>query len=150
VAAIPHNPQRAADGRANRAGYRITYHPSAPDAEHAMPVMVNVRARQTADIIPLPAALATISGVVLDSKGSPVSQANVHIAHGDHLFGINRAAGPARSDGTFSFAGFPADPGASRSGRDVKPPAGSAPPCRAQPSRSTRAGSMRDARRAGR
>lgn len=107
VAAIPHNPQRGADGRANRAGYRITYYPSAPDPEHAMPVTVNIRERQVADIKLLPSGLAMITGVVLDSKEAAVPQASVHIAHGDHLFGIDGMNGSARADGTFGFAGFP-------------------------------------------
>jgi hypothetical protein len=107
VVAIPHNAARAADGRPNRSGYRITYYPSAATVEQAMPVVVNTREPQIADIRMIAAPLATVSGTVVDSKGAPAASAPLDIAHGDHLFGIDNMQAHARPDGTFALGGFP-------------------------------------------
>jgi hypothetical protein len=107
VAAIPHNVARAADGRPNPAGSRITFYPSAAAIEQAMPVVVNTREPQTANIRMIAAPLSMVSGTVFDSKHAPVANATLHIAHGDHLFGIDNAQARARPDGTFTFAGIP-------------------------------------------
>ena len=107
VVAIPHNPPRGADGGPNRSGYRTTFYPSAATIDEAMPVVVNTREPQTADIRMIAAPLATVSGAVFDSKHAPVPNATLHIAHGDRLFGMDNAQARVRPDGTFTFAGIP-------------------------------------------
>jgi hypothetical protein len=107
VMAIPHNPLRAAGGGPNRAGVGRTYYPSAADADSAMTVTVNVRQAVTADITMRAAPLAIISGVVLDSKGQPPGGERLHVAHGDHLFGLDGIVATLRPDGSFLLPPMP-------------------------------------------
>ena len=107
VVAIPHNAFRTADGPLNRAGFGVTYYPSAPSADAAMPITINVREAQTANIVMRPASLATVSGTVLNSKGEPAADERLHIAHGDRLFGIDSAVVSLRHDGTFTLPPLP-------------------------------------------
>ncbi len=106
VVAIPHNPALV-DGRMNRSGYGITYYPSAARAEQALPVTVNVRAAQTADIRLRAAPLAAVSGVVIDSHDRPAAGGTLGVAHGDHLFGIDGGGVRLHPDGSFGVAGLP-------------------------------------------
>ena len=107
VAAIPHNTTLAADGRINRTGYRITYFPSAQAVTDSMPVTVNMHAPAVADIRLLAATLAVVSGTVIGQSGQPVRAGSLHIAHGDHLFGIDSMGMRIRADGAFMLPALP-------------------------------------------
>jgi len=105
VVAFPQNERLAPDGKPNRTGYGVTYHPSAKTAAEAAPVTVNVRGPVTADIRLLPAPLAIVSGTVFDHDGRPAGGQRLLIAHGDNLFGVDARAVTLRPDGTFALAG---------------------------------------------
>jgi hypothetical protein len=106
VVAIPHNPARAADGSVLHSGVGITYYPSAASPEDATTVTVDVREPQRADITLKAARLSAVRGVVVDSQGRLVRGGLLHIAHGDHLFGVANGSIPIQSDGTFAVAGL--------------------------------------------
>lgn len=107
VVAIPQNPIVGADGRVNRAGYRITYHPSAARAADAVPVTVNVRAPSVADIRLIAAPLSVVSGSVTKSNGSPAAGGTLAVAIGDNLFGIGGKGMRIRPDGSFVLPALP-------------------------------------------
>jgi hypothetical protein len=107
VVAMPQNAALGPDGRPNRSGFGRTFYPSASSPETAKPVTVNTREAVTADITLIPAPLATLRGTVFNSKDMPAPGGTLHIAHGDHLFGVGGGAVPLRPDGTFAIAGMP-------------------------------------------
>src|SRR5687767_8485842 len=97
VVALPENPPLGADGRLNRAGHGITYHPASTRA-NARQVTVTVKEAAVADITLLPATLASISGTVFGQDGKPVSGGTLGIAHGDGMFGVHSRSARLRSD----------------------------------------------------
>jgi hypothetical protein len=107
VVAIPGNTGVDTAGKPNRTGSRITYHPSAATAAQAMPVRVNVREPQTADITLLSARLAVITGTVFTSAGTPAQAGYLRVGHGDNLFGVAGFRVPLDSSGRFAIAGVP-------------------------------------------
>ena len=107
VVALPENPPLGADGRLNRAGHGITYHPAASTRADARQVTVTVKEAAVADITLLPATLASISGTVFGQDGKPVSGGTLGIAHGDGMFGVHSRSARLRSDGAFVLAALP-------------------------------------------
>jgi hypothetical protein len=105
VVAIPKN-AALADGRLNRSGYGVTYYPSAARVEEALPITVNVRAAQKADIRLTAVPLAAVSGVVFDSHDRPATSGTLLVARGDHLFGVDGGGVPLHPDGSFGIAGL--------------------------------------------
>ena len=59
-----------------------------------------------ADIVMLPAWLATVSGVVLGSEERPVPTATLIIARGDGFFGLASNGFRVSPVGTFRLGGF--------------------------------------------
>jgi hypothetical protein len=106
VVAIPHN-QTLVNGAINRSGFAITYYPSAANPADATPVTVNIKTPVTADITLRPTPLSVVSGTVVDSNGAPVRGGMLHIAHGDHLFGIDSRGMQIRPGGSFLLAALP-------------------------------------------
>ena len=100
VVAIPHNPMLV-NGAINRSGFAMTYYPSAGNPVDAKPVTVNTIAPMTANITLRPATLSVVSGTVYGSNGTSVSGGMLHIAHGDHLFGMDSFEMRLRPDGSF-------------------------------------------------
>jgi hypothetical protein len=107
VVAIPQNPITTPDGRINRSGYRVTYHPSATTPVDAAPVTVNVKSPMSADIQLVSTALSVLSGTIVDSKGQPVKEGILALAHGDNLFGVDSKGVRIRSDGSFVAPAVP-------------------------------------------
>jgi hypothetical protein len=107
VVAIPQNPVTTPDGHINRSGYRVTYHPSATAPVDAAPVTVNVKSPVSADIQLVPSALSVLSGTIVDSKGQPVKEGILGLAHGDNLFGVDSKGIRIRSDGSFVAPAVP-------------------------------------------
>lgn len=107
VVAVPQNPGLSADGRPNRNGFRITYHPSAATVREAVPVTVNVRASQTVNITALPARLSIMAGTVFTSTGQPAAGGTLRVTHGDNLFGFGSTDIKLSASGAFSIAGVP-------------------------------------------
>jgi hypothetical protein len=105
VVAVPQNPGLSADGRPNRTGFRITYHPSAATVREATAVTVNVHAPQTANITVLPARLSMMAGTVLTSTGEPAAGGTLRVTHGDNLFGFGSTGIKLSASGAFSIAG---------------------------------------------
>jgi hypothetical protein len=116
VAAIPQNPGLDANGRPNRAGFGVTYHPSAKTAAEATPVMVDVRGGPvTADITLRNVPLAVVAGTVVDH----VAPLRMVRATGRVI--VDAAVRAALQPGTISVAGnpvsFDGNPGPQRAGR---------------------------------
>ena len=110
VVAIPKN-AALVDGRLNRSGYKrgVTYYPSAARVEEALPVTVNVRAAQKADIrltsVPLAAVGGTSSSTPTIGR-PPVRRRWTLVARGDHLFGVAGGGVALHPDGSFGIAGL--------------------------------------------
>jgi hypothetical protein len=107
VVALPENPTRGADGRMNRAGHGITYHPASATRADARQVMVTVREPVVADIMLVPAALAFVSGTVIGQTGQPTGGGTLGVAHGDGLFGVHGRSTTIRPDGSFVLPALP-------------------------------------------
>jgi hypothetical protein len=106
VVAIPRNPTTK-NGAMNRFGFGITYYPDAANPIDAKLVTVRTTTPVTADVRLRPAVLPVVSGTVFASNGAPVKEGVLHIAHGDHLFGIDSRQMPIRPDGSFVLAALP-------------------------------------------
>lgn len=107
VVATPRGQASPMDIRADRAGYGVTYHPSAPDAASAQRVIVRAGDTVTNVTITLASVqLARVSGIVLDAEGKPMTGGSVGAMPRDE-FGPPVANAAVRPDGTFVFAGLP-------------------------------------------
>ena len=107
IVALPHDLLSGTQNQLDRSGYAITYYPNASNAANAKSVIVTRTSGATANITLLPARLFVVSGSVTGSNGRPASDARLHIAHGDGLFGLGGLAATTRPDGTFALPGLP-------------------------------------------
>lgn len=106
VVVIPPNTALGPDRRPNRTGFRITYYPAAATAAEAMPVRVNVREPQIADVTLQPARLGVITGTVFTAAGTPANGGRLRVGLGDGLFGVGGGDVALDAKGRFALAGL--------------------------------------------
>ena len=107
VVAIPQNVATTPDGGLNRQGWGITYYPGTASRDAAKLVTVTVDGPVTADITLTPAALSIVAGTVIGSNQQPAAGGQLHVAHGNNLFGVHSAAARLAADGSFRLPPMP-------------------------------------------
>ncbi len=107
VVALPHNSPLDAFHQLNRSGYANTFYPNAPSPAEAKLVQVTASGPAVANITLRPAALRTISGVVITAAGQPATGGTVGLSHGDGLFGLDGRGVVIGSDGRFVAPALP-------------------------------------------
>ena len=103
---IPDNAQFVADGWPSRAGFGITYFPSAKTLVEAKTITVAGRLPVTANVTMTTAVLSVISGRVTNAAGKPAAGAMLEIALGGPLTGLRQQRATLSDDGRFGLAGF--------------------------------------------
>jgi hypothetical protein len=88
-------------------GFATTYYPGTVSTEDAQPVAVGIAEVAVASFALSTARLAHLSGIVRNSSGSPVTNANVALAQRDGYGRFFRGGPPLGPDGRFSIAAVP-------------------------------------------
>jgi Carboxypeptidase regulatory-like domain len=88
-----------------RSGFAPTFYPATPDVASAQRLTVGSAQTLTGiDVSLVPARLASISGIALDSQGRPIANGGVQLTQrGAGSLGIGNFGGPVRPDGTFTI-----------------------------------------------
>ena len=103
---LPNNAQFIADNWPARAGFGITYFPSAKTLDAAKAIKVAGRLPVVANVTMTTAALSVISGRVTNAAGKPAAGAALEIALGGPLTGLRELRATVSEDGRFGLAGF--------------------------------------------
>ena len=107
VVALPENAAAGPDGRPNRAGVGITYHPGTSKLADAKEVMVTINGPAVADITMVPAVLAVVTGTAIGQDNKPLAGGMLTVRHGDNMSGIHARAVRVRPDGSFVLPPLP-------------------------------------------
>jgi protocatechuate 3,4-dioxygenase beta subunit len=99
-------PPRTTTENTDHIGHSVTFFPGTAKFDDARRVSIGVGSTaERVDIALIPAALATISGTVVDASGNPVTAGRV--SAGDRTRISSGASGAISPDGTFALPGLP-------------------------------------------